>query len=284
MLFDEVTISAFLSHLAENSRGIGGVDQARSALKHFYCLKFGDKDSPTDGIMVKNVLRGVKRRFSLPVKKRKPLSSSEFSKLLSSIVDGASLEKIGMSNLRFAAQVSIMYCGFARYEESADLKLDSVEEDGKDLIIQFTKGKQYQYGECRSGVIVDQWFGSINPVKLLLSYVSRIKCLDGNADKWLFPSFGFKGRKLVVLNEPASYDCVANQFKLFGGKCGLDHSIEDYGLHSFRRGAVTTAVNNGCSEHVVQKQMRVASTATVARYATLSKERLAEANRCLVKP
>ena len=52
-------------------------------------------------------------------------------------------------------------------------------------------------------------------------------------------------------------------------------------MHSFRRGGVTTAVNNGCSEHIVQKQMRVASTATVHRYATLSRKTLAKANKCL---
>ena len=58
-------------------------------------------------------------------------------------------------------------------------------------------------------------------------------------------------------------------------------SPREYGLHSCRRGAVTTAVNNGCDEHTVQKQMRVASVDTVHRYASLDKKRLAKATEKL---
>ena len=82
----------------------------------------------------------------------------------------------------------------------------------------------------------------------------------------------------MILVEPVSFDALARQLKSFGGKAGLECSIDRY---SFRRGGVTTAVNNGCNVHVVQKQMRVASSFTVARYATLSRAKLAKANMSL---
>ena len=76
---------------------------------------------------------------------------------------------------------------------------------------------------------------------------------------------------------------MLKQFKTLAKKSGISGKPEDYGLHSLRRGAVTTAVNNGCDEHTVMKQMRVASTNTVARYATLDRKRLGKANQMLFK-
>ncbi len=54
-------------------------------------------------------------------------------------------------------------------------------------------------------------------------------------------------------------------------------SQADYGMHSMRRGGVTGAVNKGCSDHEVMKQMRVASQGTVQRYATLDRKKLSRA-------
>ena len=54
-----------------------------------------------------------------------------------------------LADLRFGVQASLMFCTFARFEESAALKIDSLEEDGSDLVVKFPKGKTYQYGECR---------------------------------------------------------------------------------------------------------------------------------------
>ena len=80
-----------------------------------------------------------------------------------------------------------------------------------------------------------------------------------------------------------SYDCVLKQFKGFARVSEITGSPSDYGLHSCRRGGVTTSINNGCDDHTIQKQMRVASTKTVSRYATLSRKRLRKANIALFK-
>ena len=278
--FSEITVAAFLSHLAENSRGIGGVDLARSSLRHFHLLHFPEKALPTEGEMVKSVIKGIKRRFMIPVKKKRALSNKEFAKLLCTVVGGQGLEKLKLVDLRFLAQVSLMYCTFSRYEESASLKVSFIEEDGNDLAVNFNKGKQYQFGECRTSMVVGQTFGGQNPVAIIREFMKRLKMTSGEGE-WLFPALKRKGKMILKLNAPASYDSLSNQFKRHGFKTGFDFPIKDYGTHSFRRGGVTTAVNNGCSEHVVQKQMRVASTATVNRYATLGRKTLAMANKCL---
>ena len=65
------------------------------------------------------------------------------------------------------------------------------------------------------------------------------------------------------------------QFKSFAKDAGISGFLKDYALHSFRRGAVTTMVNNGCDEHTVHKQMRV--TSTVHGYTTVDKKKMSKA-------
>ena len=78
------------------------------------------------------------------------------------------------------------------------------------------------------------------------------------------------------LNRPASYDSVRNQFKTLIKEVGLSEDATEFGLHSMRRGGTTAAVNANEDEHFVQKQMQVASGATVRRYGTVNKENLAK--------
>ena len=279
--FNAATAAGFLTYLAEESEGLGGVDQARSALRHYHYLNYPELPCPTEGMRVSMVVKGIKRRFKKPVEKKKPLAPNDFQKLLGAVFVDQSLDETKLVNLRFAAQVSLLFCTFARYEESAALEVSHLAEDDGDLVVIFPKGKQYQFGEARESVMMNQPYLRYNPVEILKYYLGVIKS-HGNA-KWLFPALRCRGRKIVLLDYPVSYDCVLKQFKGFAMDAKVTGSPRDYGLHSFRRGGVTTAVNNGCDEHTVQKQMRVASTKTVSRYATLSRRRLKRANFALFK-
>ena len=280
--FTEFTCIAFLSDTAENSKGVGGVDQARAALKHFHMMSCPDSESPTDSLRVTAVIKGIKRRFQRPVQKKRPIATKDFEKLLISATDKGNYKNVKLVDLRFAAQISVMFCTFSRYEESCALRVSDLMEEEEGMVVKFPKGKQYQFGEAREGVMLNQPDLVVNPVEVLKKYVSELSTV-GNSTSLLFPSFRYVGHKLVSLQGAASYDCVLKQFKTLAKKAGIAGKPEDYGLHSFRRGAVTTAVNNGCDEHTVMKQMRVASTNTVARYATLDRKRLGKANQMLFK-
>ena len=70
---------------------------------------------------------------------------------------------------------------------------------------------------------------------------------------------------------------------LVQGQGEVEGDTSRYSLHSLRRGAVTGAVNNGCDDHTVRKQMRLASVATVQRYASMDNERLKCATNKLFK-
>lgn len=278
MPFDNITASSFLSELAETSAGLGGVDGARAALSYYWGVKNPGVASPTDSSEVRAVIHGIKRRFQVPVKKKEALTVEDFSKLLVHITEGKELEELPMVRLRLAAQIGLMFCTFCRFEEAQALKLGQVKLGKKDLVVDFLKGKQYQHGEARLGMMPQQPNLLLDPTRVLRVYISRLEVeFSVSKDSWLFPAFtSFKGQ-MKVLSKPASYDCVRRQFKTEVAGAKLAGETADYGLHSMRRGAVSGAINNGCSDHQVMKQMRVSSVATVQRYASLNKNQLSAA-------
>ena len=277
MPFTAVMVSAFLSNLAEKSSGLGGVDGARAALGFYWKMKFPDVTSPTEEAEVSAVLHGIKRRFQLPVTKKEALSVEDFGKVLRHVTEGGELEKIAMCKLRLAAQVSVMFCCFARFEEVQALKVQQVKVGEVDIEVDFLKGKTYQYGECRLGMMPAQPHLALDPVEVVKAYLARLRKLGVKETSWLFPSFSSVKGVDRVLVRAASYDCVRKQFKAACAAAQVSGKPADYGLHSMRRGAATGAVNNGSSDHEVMKQMRVSSQETVRRYATLDRKKLSTA-------
>ena len=283
MPFSSATVAVFLSHLAETAKGLGGVDSARAALHHYFNLSCPGEICPTDSSEVVLTIKGIKRRFQKPVVKKTPLKSEDFFNILSVSTDKGDFTNVKLGQLRLAAQVTVMYCAFARYEEVAALRMSQITFEGSDLVVSFTKGKTYQYGEARSSVIAGQPQLAINPVEVVKQYVARLGRVQGQGEGGLlFPSFRCTSLGYSALDKAASYDCVNNQFKeaVIAAKVSPDAS--SYGLHSMRRGAVTAAVNSdSVSDHAIMKQMRVASTSTVRRYATLDKKSLKKASNAI---
>jgi integrase len=281
MPFSALTVTSFLSFLAESSDGIGGVDAARAALHFYWGVKFPELFCPTDSHSVRAVMSGIKRRFMKPVTKKKPLSVQDFSKILYCATNGGDFEGARLCQLRLAAQVAVMYSTFSRFEEVAALKIGQVVLESGDFSINFLKGKQYQYGEARLGMMTSQPQLAINPVRVLQAFLERLRALGAGDESWLFPSLSSSVNSAFLLNKPASYNCVLKQFKAIVVEAGVEGTPGDYGLHSMRRGAATFAKNNGCDDHTVMKQMRVASVNTVQRYASLDKKVLSAAPNSL---
>ena len=123
----------------------------------------------------------------------------------------------------------------------------------------------------------------INPVHVIEVYMSRLEGVSGNKSRLLFPALTSSSKGDLSLDKPASYDSVLNQFKSLVKEAGLSTSPADFGLHSMRRGGVTAAVNGGADEHFLVKQMQVASSSTVRRYATVDSKNLASVSRVMLK-
>ena len=87
MPFSGHTAAVFLSSLAEAAAGLGGVDTARSALRHYFTVNCPDIKCPTDGTEVTLVMKGIRRRFAKPVSKKSPLTGEQFYKILDKLLD-----------------------------------------------------------------------------------------------------------------------------------------------------------------------------------------------------
>ena len=117
----------------------------------------------------------------------------------------------------------------------------------------------------------------INPVQVIEVYMSGLEVVSGNKSRLLFPALASSSKGDLSLDKPASYDSVLNQFKSLVGEAGLSTNPGNFGLHSMRRGGVSAAVNKGAD-----KQMRVASSSTVRRYATLDSKNLTSVSRVVL--
>ena len=277
-----VQLSVAESSLAETATGLGGVDTTRSALRHYFSVNCPDIMCPTDGTEVSQAMKGIKRRFAKPVSKKSPLTSEQFYKILDKLLDKGGLSRIKLCQLRLAAQISVMFLSFSRFEESSALLRSQVKKIQGDLLVTFKKGKNFQFGEARKSVIAGQP-GPKNPVTVILSYMDRLATVDKSVDGFLFPALRSTSAGDSVLARPASYNSVLRQFKEVVTAAGVSADPSTFGLHSMRRGAVTAAINNGATDHAVQKQMRVASGATVRRYASLSDVMLKSASAAIFK-
>ena len=140
------------------------------------------------------------------------LTSDEFYKVLATATDHANFLKAPSCKLRLAAQVSVMFCTFSRYDESAELRCSKISKDKGELLVNFKNRNSYQLWEARYSVVAGQP-GSLNPVRVISVYMDRLKAVSKVADCLLFPALRSSAGKDAVLDRPASYESVLKQFK-----------------------------------------------------------------------
>ena len=117
---------------------------ARSALRHNFLMEEPDSICPTDGQEVTLVLKGPNRRFKTQVNKKLALAKEEFYKIFVAATRQNEQGVVRLCRLRLAAQVVLMFLYFARYKESAELKVKQASREKDYLVIFFKKGKTYQ--------------------------------------------------------------------------------------------------------------------------------------------
>ena len=110
-------------------------------------------ECPTESKYVSLFIKGVSRKFKKIPKKAYPISYNELQQIFSFIVGDSDLESLPFVELRFIAFLVSSNSSFGRYEEIAELKTEDVFREEEGFILNFKKGKSYQYGECNVGVL-----------------------------------------------------------------------------------------------------------------------------------
>ena len=221
---DPHLVGRFLSMQGEVSTGLGGVDQARAAIRWGILLARPSRRSPTDTPLIQGVIKGMKRRFFKPVVKKAPFSRGNLRTFLEEIVGQRRSGVIDLKDWRLAAELSLMFLTFSRFEEAKELTLEQVVEDGQDLVVTFKKGKQYQFGEARTSVMAgaSSKKDKLDPVLVVKTYMTLlVEKVGRKSDQLLFPVLTGK----FAWRKPASYSVVRSQLKFWVRKAGLSDEV-----------------------------------------------------------
>ncbi|KAK3105318.1 hypothetical protein FSP39_022401 [Pinctada imbricata] len=218
----------------------------------FYRIKWAHNmisvQSPTDSILVRNVLEGAKRRLSVPVCKKEPITPDLLDKMFNSLfVEG------NLYNQRIISACLLSYSGFLRASELLHLKLGDVEffTTHMRIFIEQSKTDVYRDGNW---LVISRCDSKLCPVLNLDRYISYAKISD--FDTFLFQNVtkcehGYKFRQG---NKPMSYsrmrELFIEAFKPFVS------DIRSYGLHSLRSGGASAAANHGIPDRLFKRHGR----------------------------
>ena len=236
-------IVVYLTSVAE--KGLGSVLMARAAIRYFNLKYDSATTSPSDDKKVSCLVLALKRKMGKPVTKREPTNHDYLQKLLKFYLpEGIHSDEL-LIKFCWANFYSIMYFCSARYEEVAHLNLrDIVFTESFNVKLTFSKAKNNQFGNALTNFItkLDHDFC---PSVIMRIYIDLLIEGGQNDEDPLFPNLRGDG-KTIIKNSQISSDNARNVLKKTLVKVGLPASLAvKFGLHSFRIGAVQTALSSG---------------------------------------
>ena len=102
---------------------------------------------------VATMIRGLKRKFSLPVLKKKAVTPDLVRECMAGMI-GPSLQLLNLVQMRNLALFSVMYFMAAHFEEAADLLTENIMvSPGGNLELLFIKSKTNQFKGARSSFL-----------------------------------------------------------------------------------------------------------------------------------
>ena len=231
-----VDIALFFSHLTSIGVSASVIETIYSALKWVHDI--GGVTNPMTNPFVKTVVEGAKRANAKPVVKKTPISKDVLK---------ACCEKYATCNeLPIRRNISVallLFAGFFRFSELADLTLKDITISDSHLTIQVTRSKTDQYRKGDEVVIIRSDKVTC-PVVNLERYMllANIDTSKASSDYLFKPLVKVRsGFKLIEKVKPLSYtrarESVVGLLKEFVP------DTANISLHSFRAGGATAAAN-----------------------------------------
>ena len=255
-------VARFLIYISEANASVCGAKIAVSAISYFHKIFMGDAVSPTESVIVKNVMRSLSEKFAKPVKKANPFSSLLLKDLFE-YYSGLSLKS--KSDDCLVVMISVMFCLMARFEEVSKLTTDCIKVlDSGDVEVTFPSAKNYNFSNSKKSFIAFCPNAKFNVAKIFTEFVNSL--LPGS----LLFSFTYASALSKVRN------------LLERANISVDEA-SSFSLHSFRVGAVSEAVNGGLiSDSDVQRHARWNSIEMLYRYRCQTLENQLKASRMLL--
>lgn len=241
-------VALYLTSLVQSSKTPSPVIQAFYGLKWAHSM-IGAKESPTDSVLVTNVLEGAKRRLSVRRTKKEPITPE----LLGKVYDSLDLDR-NLYNQRLVSALLTAFAGFLRVSELLNIRRKDITFRNCYMSILIPNSKTDIYRDGHS-VIIARTGTRLCPVKNLELYL-LLACIPDGSDEFIFRNLnkckgGFVIRKE---NKPLTYsrmrELFIEAFKPFVS------DIKSYGLHSLRSGGATISANNGVGDRLFKRHGR----------------------------
>jgi site-specific recombinase XerD len=239
-------VAAFIGDQATAGLKVATLGRRISAIKYFH-RKAGEA-SPTDDERVKSVLRGARRTLGVAPRK---LAAATAEKII--LMQGRTSRSL--AGKRDKAILLLGFALAARRSELVSLDVDDITECDEGLRVRIKRSKTDQEG---AGVTIAVCRGRFAcPVVALKDWMTAAGITSG-------PIFRRVLRGDHVTGDRLTAQTICKLVKAYVAKAGLDPS--QYGAHSLRAGAVTTAAARGASVFKIKDLSRHASLDVLASY------------------
>lgn len=242
-----IHVAIYLACLVQQNRTPSPINQA------FYSIRWAHKIisviSPTDSDLVKNILEGAKRRLSVPIKKKEPITPD----MLSQMFDRLYCEN-NFYNQRTISACLLSYSGFLRVSELLNLKTCDIQFflSHMSVFIQKSKTDIYRDGDR---INIARTGNKLCPVKNFESFLEWSNTpLD--TDVFVFRNLTKTKENYVFRkeNKPLSYTRMRELF--IEAFSPIVPNIKYFGLHSLRSGGASAACNFGISDRLFKRHGR----------------------------
>jgi len=241
------TLALYLAFLAETycvstiQRRLAAISQAHQAAGHA---------SPTENILTKNVLAGIRRAKRIVQRGKAPLLTDDLRKIILAL-------PASIAGVRDKALLLIGFAGAFRRSELVSLDFEDVTIEKEGIVINLKRSKTDQEGQGAKKAIP---YGT-NPLTCPVLAFREWMTVAGISEGALFRGIDRHGK---MAGKRLSGRAVALIVKRTAKAVGIAN--ERLSGHSLRAGLATQAAINGASESSIMNQTGHKSSAMVRRY------------------
>ena len=232
------TVACYVADQAEAGKKVATLQRALVAIGRAHQLS--EAQDPTRHPIVRETMKGVRRRKSLAQKKAQPLLFESLQSLVASMQTG------GLRELRDIALLCLGFMTGLRRSELVALDVEDLTWSGRGLVVRIRRSKGDQAGEGRD-LVVFRGAGPTCPVAAVRSWLATAAIEEG-------PVFvGVDRYGHARLGKRLTDQVVRTVVKERARAAGLEE-FEKLSGHSLRAGLATQAALNGASLRDIAKQ------------------------------